>query len=96
MAQPVNPCVLGASPPQLPHPEEPDAAVSRTYLLPSELARQLQVSPKTVSRWLREGKVAHTRTIGGHARISLEEADRLVELMFELGSGRPEAEGSGL
>ena len=33
-------------------------ASKSTYLLPSEVAEVLQVSPKTVTRWAKEGKLA--------------------------------------
>lgn len=43
------------------------------YLLTSEVAEILHCTPKTVSRWAKEGKLPYTRTLGGHARFS--EAD---------------------
>lgn len=66
-------------------------------LRPGQLAVLLGVSPKTVSRWIVEGKIKHQRTLGGaqavgHARIPQEEADRLVELTHQRGSGTPEVE----
>jgi excisionase family DNA binding protein len=39
------------------------------YLLAAEVGRLLRVSPKTVSRWAKEGKLPHTRTLGGHRRF---------------------------
>ena len=39
-------------------------ASKSTYLLPSEVAEVLQVSPKTVTRWAKEGKLASRRTLG--------------------------------
>jgi excisionase family DNA binding protein len=41
---------------------------SHTYLTTAEVADVLQVSPKTVTRWAREGKLPHSRTLGGHRR----------------------------
>jgi hypothetical protein len=35
-----------------------DQASKSSYLLPSEVAEVLQVSPKTVTRWAKEGKLA--------------------------------------
>jgi excisionase family DNA binding protein len=29
----------------------------------------LRVSPKTVSRWAKEGKIPHVMTLGGHRRF---------------------------
>jgi excisionase family DNA binding protein len=38
------------------------------YLLPAEVAELLSVSPKTVSRWAKEGKLPFLKTLGGHRR----------------------------
>ena len=38
------------------------------YLTTAEVADILHVSPKTVTRWAREGKLPHSRTLGGHRR----------------------------
>jgi excisionase family DNA binding protein len=40
-------------------------------LTPGELARMLHVSPKTVTRWAREGNLAAVVTPGGHRRYTL-------------------------
>jgi len=53
------------------------AAVRRTYLKTSEVAGQLHVSPKTVSRWAKEGKLPFMKTMGGHRRYP---SDRIAEL----------------
>ena len=34
----------------------------------AEAAKILRVSPKTVSRWAKEGKLPHVVTLGGHRR----------------------------
>jgi excisionase family DNA binding protein len=39
-----------------------------SYLLPAEVADLLSVSPKTVSRWAKEGKLPFMKTLGGHRR----------------------------
>jgi len=39
------------------------------YLRSSEVASLLHVSPKTVSRWAKEGKLPYRRTLGGHRRF---------------------------
>jgi excisionase family DNA binding protein len=44
--------------------DEPDE-----YLLAAEVGRLLHVSPKTVSRWAKEGKLPYSRTLGGHRRF---------------------------
>jgi excisionase family DNA binding protein len=38
------------------------------FLTPGEVAALFRVDPKTVSRWAKAGKLARTRTIGGHGR----------------------------
>jgi excisionase family DNA binding protein len=38
------------------------------YLRTAEVAAILHVSPKTVSRWAKEGKLPFLRTLGGHRR----------------------------
>jgi excisionase family DNA binding protein len=44
------------------------AADSPSYLRTAEVADILHVSPKTVSRWAKEGKLPFLRTLGGHRR----------------------------
>ena len=52
-----------------------------TYLTTAEVADLLHVSPKTVTRWAREGKLPHSRTLGGHRRYPSEAIRQLaVEL----------------
>jgi excisionase family DNA binding protein len=54
---------------------------SRTddYLLTNEAAAILQVSPKTVSRWAKEGKLPFIRTLGGHRRYPEDEIRALAD-----------------
>jgi len=51
------------------------------YLLTNEAAAILQVSPKTVSRWAAEGRLAgmFVRTLGSHRRFSEEAIRDLAE-----------------
>jgi excisionase family DNA binding protein len=49
-----------------------------TYLTTAEVADILHVSPKTVTRWAREGKLPHSRTLGGHRRYPGEAIRRLA------------------
>ena len=49
-----------------------------TYLTTAEVAEILHVSPKTVTRWAREGKLPHSRTLGGHRRYPSEAIRRLA------------------
>jgi excisionase family DNA binding protein len=48
------------------------------YLLPAEVAELLSVSPKTVSRWAKEGKLPFLKTLGGHRRYPEAEIRQLV------------------
>jgi excisionase family DNA binding protein len=51
------------------------------YLRTAEVADILHVSPKTVSRWAKEGKLPFLKTLGGHRRYPEE---RIRELANEL------------
>ena len=42
------------------------------FITTGEVARMLRVSPKTVARWAKEGKLPHLVTLGGHRRFPLE------------------------
>ncbi len=48
------------------------------YLRTSEVAMMLQVSPKTVARWAKEGRLPYLATLGGHRRFPASAIDRLV------------------
>jgi excisionase family DNA binding protein len=50
-----------------------------SYLLPAEVAERLSVSPKTVSRWAKEGKLPFMKTLGGHRRYPEAEIRQLVD-----------------
>jgi excisionase family DNA binding protein len=50
----------------------------RPWLRAGEVAARLHVDPKTVTRWAKEGRLAHRRTLGGHRRYDPEHIDRLV------------------
>lgn len=49
------------------------------FLRTSEVALMLQVSPKTVSRWAKEGRLSYMATLGGHRRFPQSEIRRLTE-----------------
>jgi len=55
------------------------APTSPPYLHPAEVADILHVSPKTVSRWAKEGKLPFLRTLGGHRRYPAAEIRQLAE-----------------
>lgn len=46
-------------------------------LLPSEVAKVFRVNPKTVTRWVKAGKLAAIRTAGGHRRFRTEDVKAL-------------------
>jgi len=50
----------------------------KRYLSPKDLAETLAVSESSVKRWADNGRIAVTRTGGGHRRIALEEVVRFV------------------
>ena len=47
-------------------------------LTPAEAARRLGVTPNTVTRWSRAGKISAIQTIGGHRRYRSSEIDRAL------------------
>jgi excisionase family DNA binding protein len=49
-----------------------------SYLRTAEVADLLYVSPKTVSRWAKEGKLPFMETLGGHRRYPEAEIRELV------------------
>jgi len=48
------------------------------FLASSDVARMLHVSPKTVSRWAKEGKLPFILTLGGHRRYPQGEIEALL------------------
>ncbi len=44
-------------------------AREKDYLRAAEAAALLHVSPKTVSRWAKEGRLPYVLTLGGHRRF---------------------------
>jgi len=55
-------------------------------MTPAEVAALFRVSPKTVARWSRAGKLTALRTLAGHRRFRVEEVQALrheVDERFE-------------
>jgi excisionase family DNA binding protein len=52
---------------------------SARYLRTAEVADILHVSPKTVSRWAKEGKLPFLKTLGGHHRYPAADIDQLAD-----------------
>jgi excisionase family DNA binding protein len=48
------------------------------YLRAAEVADILHVSPKTVARWAKEGKLPFLKTLGGHRRYPAAEIRQLA------------------
>jgi len=61
--------------------------VDDALLTPAEVARLFRVSPKTVTRWARAGKLTARKTLGGHRRF------RTSEVRRALSSAEEETEG---
>ena len=53
-------------------------AEGEPLLTPAEAAGKFNVSPKTVTRWAREGRLSTIRTLGGHRRYRESEVEALV------------------
>ncbi len=54
---------------------------ARPWMTSTEVARRLHVTPKTVARWARQGRLAHRRTLGGHRRYDPERIEQLVRAL---------------
>lgn len=48
------------------------------FMRTGEVANRLQVSPKTVSRWAKEGRLPYLATLGGHRRFPASAIEELV------------------
>jgi len=53
----------------------------------AQVADLLHVSPKTVARWAKEGKLPFLRTLGGHRRYPEGDMRALAESLREYPSG---------
>ncbi len=62
-------------------PDRQGSEASDAYITTGEVARILRVSPKTVARWAKEGKLPHLVTLGGHRRFP---ASAIHELAADL------------
>ena len=47
-------------------------------LMPAQVAAMFRVSPKTVTRWAKAGKLTTVRTLGGHRRYRETEVRALL------------------
>lgn len=58
-----------------------------SYLRTAEVADLLHVSPETVSRWAKEGKLPFLKTLGGHRRYPEARIRELVATLREEPTG---------
>ena len=65
--------------------EEPQVS----YLTPSQAARILHVSPKTVDRWADQGRIPCVVTLGGHRRFLRED---ILAVASQMGAKPPPEE----
>jgi excisionase family DNA binding protein len=56
------------------------------FLTPSEVASALGVSPNTVTRWAREGRMPYQMTLGGHRRYDAAVIEELRRHLQERGA----------
>lgn len=56
----------------------PRRDAAQAYLRAAEAAALLHVSPKTISRWARDGKLGHVVTLGGHRRYLRDDIEGLA------------------
>ena len=59
------------------------------YLTRAEVARLLGVSPNTVSRWAREGRLTCQLTLGGHRRFDSRHIEELRSRLRDAGEVTP-------
>ena len=55
------------------------------FLARSEVSRLLGVSPNTVTRWAREGRLPCQVTLGGHHRFDREFVEQLRKSLYRAG-----------
>jgi excisionase family DNA binding protein len=67
------------------------ASARGRYLTRADVARLLGVSPNTVSRWAREGKLPCQMTLGGHRRFDVAVVEK-IRRRLRLEGGQEEAE----
>jgi excisionase family DNA binding protein len=60
--------------------------VGTQFLARSEVSRLLGVSPNTVTRWAREGRLPCQITLGGHHRFEREIVEQLRKSLYRAGT----------
>lgn len=56
-----------------------DSSEEKDFMMPREVAEAFRVAPKTVTRWAKNGRLPHTRTLGGHYRFPRAEIMALLD-----------------
>jgi excisionase family DNA binding protein len=65
---------------------EAPEATGTEFLTRSEVSKLLGVSPNTVTRWAREGRLACQVTLGGHHRFDRELVEQLRKSLYRAGT----------
>ena len=60
-------------------------SVGTHFLTRSEVSKMLGVSPNTVTRWAREGRLPCQVTLGGHHRFDRELVEQLRKSLYRAG-----------
>ncbi len=60
--------------------------IGTQFLTRSEVSKLLGVSPNTVTRWAREGRLPCQVTLGGHHRFDRELVEQLRKSLYRAGS----------
>lgn len=55
-----------------------DSFADDIYISTGEAAKILRVSPKTVARWAKDGRLPHILTLGGHRRFPRSAVDEVA------------------
>ena len=63
----------------------PETVVTE-FLTRSEVSKLLGVSPNTVTRWAREGRLPCQVTLGGHHRFDRELVEQLRKSLYRAGT----------
>ena len=62
------------------------ASAPTLFLTRSEVSRLLGVSPNTITRWAREGRLPCQVTLGGHHRFDRELVEQLRKSLYRAGN----------
>lgn len=57
--------------------------MKRHFLSRADVARLLEVSPNTITRWAREGRLPFVLTLGGRRRYVRDDVEKLVKVLLD-------------